>query len=435
MEQEYREHTVAVYSSELERLSLRQMYQSQYQHQEEQQHACRTQESFLLSYRTEDEVGILLRHELQLGLGSVQESLSLQATRTDGYLTLMYIISGTRQVFVQSQQHVDTHSLMRFHHVVQHVIGTVEEGNTSHCEYRNQEIVAEAGPQTVIHQESDHHRTEQQLHPYDVKRNDVGGEECKDERDAHRVAQDDESMLPVARIAVHQSCREDLHQQQHRELSHRGVGIPHRHVLVLDTHHKVNHHRDSGKEDGTRHSLAVKHQEEGGIYQCRTRLALSHDTYHRQNDDAHSRHEMLHLMDIESIAAHKLRHSQRRSKLTELGRLQSQRSQHQPGVRTLDAMRIEYRGKKQQYQHGIDHVGEGIEKTVVHHQDDEAQRNGGTYPYNLHTRTGTQTEDIVVAIGIAGTADTDPAEAEQCQIDADGPPVERTENTSWLFII
>ena len=98
-------------------------------------------------------------------------------------------------------------------------------------------------------------------------------------------------------------------------------------------------------------------------------------------------------------------------------------------------MRIEYRGKKQQYQHGIDHVGEGIEKTVVHHQDDEAQCDGGTYPYNLHTRTGTQTEDIVVAIGIAGTADTDPAEAEQCQIEADGPPVERTENTSWLFII
>ncbi len=31
MEQEYREHTVAVYSPELERLSLRQMYQSQYQ--------------------------------------------------------------------------------------------------------------------------------------------------------------------------------------------------------------------------------------------------------------------------------------------------------------------------------------------------------------------------------------------------------------------
>ena len=242
-------------------------------------------------------------------------------------------------------------------------------------------------------------------------------------------------MLPVARIAVHQSCREDLHQQQHRELSHRGVGVPHHHILVLDTHHKVNHHRDSGKEDGTRHSLAVKHQEEGGINQSRTRLTLSHNTNHRQKNDAHSRHKMLHFLDIESIAAHKLRHSQRRSKLTELGRLQSQRSQHQPGVRTLDAMRIEYRGKKQQYQHGIDHVGEGIENPVVHHQNDEAQRYGGTYPYNLHTRTGTQTEDIIVAIGIAGTADTDPAEAEQCQIDADGPPVERTENTSWLFII
>ncbi len=53
-------------------------------------------------------------------------------------------------------------------------------------------------------------------------------------------------------------------------------------------------------------------------------------------------------MDVETIAGHKLRHSQRRGELTKLGRLQSQRSKHQPGVGALDAMRVEYGGKEQQ---------------------------------------------------------------------------------------
>ena len=83
---------------------------------------------------------------------------------------------------------------------------------------------------------------------------------------------------------------------------------------------------------------------------------------------------MLHVVYIETIARHKLRHSQCRSKLTKLGRLQSERSENQPGMRTLDAVRIEYRGKEQQYQHAIDDIREGIEKPVVHHQDNKAHQ-------------------------------------------------------------
>ena len=104
-------------------------------------------------------------------------------------------------------------------------------------------------------------------------------------------------------------------------------------------------------------------------------------------------------------------------------------------MRTLDAVRIEYRGKEQQYQHAIDDIREGIEKPVVHHQDNKAQGDGSANPHNLHARTGTQTENIIVTIGVAGTADANPAKAEQRQIDADGPPVKRTEYTSRLFII
>ena len=287
----------------------------------------------------------------------------------------------------------------------------------------------------MIYQETYHQRTEQKLNPYDVERNDKGGEKRHYQRDAQRIGQDNQRMLLVARIGIHHARREYLHQQEHRKLTHRGIGIPHHHILVLDAHHEVGNHRDTRKQHRSRHSLAVKHQEEGGIHQRRTRFPLSHDADHRQQNDAHRRHEMLHVVDVETIARHKLRHSQRRSKLTKLGRLQSERSENQPGMRTLDAVRVEYRGKKQQYQHAIDDIREGIEKPVVHHQDNKAQGDGSANPHNLHARTGTQTENIIVTIGVAGTADANPAKAEQRQIDADGPPVKRTEYTSRLFII
>ena len=416
-------------------MPLCQFYQPQYQQQEKQQHTCRTHEAFLLSHRAEDKVGILLWHELQLGLGSVEESLALQTARTDGNLTLMHIISGTSQILIQSQKHIDTHSLVRLHHVVQHVVGTVEEGNGTQREDGYQEIIPESRSQSVIYQETYHQCTEQQLNPYDIERDDEGGEKRHYQRDTDRICQNNQRMLLVARIGIHHARREYLHQQQHRKLTHRGIGIPHQHILVLDAHHKVGYHRDTRKQHGSRHSLAIEHQEEGGINQCRARFSLSHDADHRQQDDAHRRHEMLHVVDIETIARHKLRHSQCRSKLTKLGRLQSERSENQPGMRTLDAVRIEYRGKEQQYQHAIDDIREGIEKPVVHHQDNKAQGDGSANPHNLHARTGTQTENIIVTIGVAGTADADPAKAEQRQIDADGPPVKRTEYTSRLFII
>ena len=104
MEEEYRQDTIAVDTPEFIRLPLSQMYQPQYQSQEKQQHACRTEETFLLAYRTEDKVSILLRHELQLGLRSIEETFALKSAGTNGYLTLMHVISRTSQIFIQSQQ-------------------------------------------------------------------------------------------------------------------------------------------------------------------------------------------------------------------------------------------------------------------------------------------------------------------------------------------
>ena len=102
MKEEHTQNTITIDSPKLEGLSLCQMNQPQYQCQEEQKHTGRTEESFLLSYRTEDKVSILLWHELQLSLRSVQKSLTLQTTRSDSNLTLMNIVTCTSQVFIQA---------------------------------------------------------------------------------------------------------------------------------------------------------------------------------------------------------------------------------------------------------------------------------------------------------------------------------------------
>ena len=102
VEQEDAQHAIAVDASEGVRLALRQMDKPQYQRQEKQQHTSRSYEAFLLTDGTEDEVGVLFRHKLQLCLRAIEEALALQTTGTDGYLTLMHVIASTLQVFLQS---------------------------------------------------------------------------------------------------------------------------------------------------------------------------------------------------------------------------------------------------------------------------------------------------------------------------------------------
>ena len=177
------------------------------------------------------------------------------------------------------------------------------------------------------------------------------------------------------------------------------------------------------------HSFTIEHKEEGRIDKCRTRLALSHDTYHRKDNDKGCSKEVFHAMNIEAIARHKLGNGKSRSKLGKLGWLQTQRSKHKPRTGTLDTMRIEDGGKEQQYQGGIDDIREGVVEPVIEQQDNETERDGGSYPDNLHSRTRTKTENIIVAIGIAGTTDTYPSKGEKRQINAYRPPVERTKHT------
>ena len=58
--------------------------------------------AFFLAYGAEDEVGVLFRHEFQLGLCSVQEAFASKTTRSYGYLALVNVVAGTGQVVIQT---------------------------------------------------------------------------------------------------------------------------------------------------------------------------------------------------------------------------------------------------------------------------------------------------------------------------------------------
>ena len=81
-------------------------------------------------------------------------------------------------------------------------------------------------------------------------------------------------------------------------------------------------------------------------------------------------------------------------------------------------------GAKQQYQHHTeDNKGKHIVIAVIKHQQDETQHNRGANPHDLHAGTCIETEDVGIAIRIAGTTDTYPPEREQGQVDDNRPPV------------
>lgn len=55
-------------------------------------------------------------------------------------------------------------------------------------------------------------------------------------------------------------------------------------------------------------------------------------------------------------------------------------------------MRVEDGYKEQQQQQGVDDIGKGVVETVVEHEQHKAQDERRAYPYDLHTRTGGETE-------------------------------------------
>ena len=152
MKQKDAKHTITIDSSELERLTLSQMDETQDERQEQQQHTSRPQKAFFLTHGAENEVSVLFRHETQLGLRAIEKPLAPETAGTNGYLALVNIITCSSQVFIKTKQHIDPHTLMGLHDIVEHIVGTIEKRYGTYRKQAYQKVMVDLCGQSCIDQ-------------------------------------------------------------------------------------------------------------------------------------------------------------------------------------------------------------------------------------------------------------------------------------------
>ena len=313
--------------------------------------------------------------------------------------------------------------------------GRIEEDNGTQREERDKEIIVQPEAHALKEEVTDEGGTDDELHPHQIERYDILREEQEGQSGSCGVAQHVERLLLVVAVHIHHGRAEYLYEQQHHKLAHGGGRIEEQHRLIAYAHHKIDDHGHTGEEDAARHALAVEHQEEREVDQCRPRLLLQHDEEHGHEHNAAGHGKILHPVDVEAEGAHKLADGQRRGEFGKLRRLHPKRSEHNPRPGALDLHRIEDGGEEQEEQESVDDIGKAVVVAVVEQQDDESEHKRRPYPHYLHAGPGGEAEDIRLLVGVAGTAHAEPSEDQQCHIDADGPPVERAQHTGLLICL
>ena len=193
----------------------------------------------------------------------------------------MDIVTGSGEVFLESQEHIDAHTLVGLHHIVEHIVGRVEEKHRADTEQRDVEEAADAGGKPLIDEENRHGDDGGKLYPHDVEGYDEAGCEGGYEGGGSHGYGHDAHGLGRLAVGGDHAGSENLRQQQDDILAHRGGGVHEHHVLVLDADDKIDDHRHTRKEDAALHAFAVEHQEKREVNQRRASLLLPDDEEHR----------------------------------------------------------------------------------------------------------------------------------------------------------
>ena len=111
--------TVAVYSRERLPASLSILDYPPHQEYIEQDDEGTSDKSPFFTDGAEDEVRALFRDESLCGLSTIEISFACQSARSDGNHGLVHVVSYSRRVFLHSEKHLDTLSLVVLKHVVE----------------------------------------------------------------------------------------------------------------------------------------------------------------------------------------------------------------------------------------------------------------------------------------------------------------------------
>ena len=159
-----------------------------------------SEEPLFLAYGTEDEVGVLLRHILELRLSTIEESLATKSTRTDGYLGLNDIISCPARVVFHTQKHANTRLLVRFHDIVQDIVGRVVQGKSTKSKEGDVNItrtpILHSQPDKIGRREEEYGK----LNPSDVEGKHILAEEKGSKRQADAIEKNEEERRKTTRI-------------------------------------------------------------------------------------------------------------------------------------------------------------------------------------------------------------------------------------------
>ena len=244
-------------------MPLGQHQQPQDKRPEEQQYADGSDEALLFADGAEDEIGLLLGHVAELGLGAFEETFAVQSARADGYLRLVDVVADVLDVFLHAQHHADALLLIVLEHVVEDVVGGVVVAHGTHGKQRDEEVHGASRGEVAEQQPYGDEAAETNLHPADVERNEVARGKQGGDGDGHGNGYDDEGPAAVVGIdAQHDGC-DDGDERHDDEESDVGGDVGKEASALADAHHEEDDGAEPDEQERARHSLAVEDEEEG----------------------------------------------------------------------------------------------------------------------------------------------------------------------------
>ncbi len=119
--------TVGINSRECCRLTFRQGYHTQNQHQKQRHHAHSADKTLLLSDCAENKIGVLFRHIFQFCLRAFQKTFAEETARADCDFRLVDIVSRPPEILLDAERDLYSHLLMRLEHIQENIVDREQE--------------------------------------------------------------------------------------------------------------------------------------------------------------------------------------------------------------------------------------------------------------------------------------------------------------------
>ena len=178
---------------------------------------------------------------------------------------MVHVIASTGKIFFQSKQHVDAHTLMRFHHFVKYIVYRIEEHYRANGKECHIEIVANARAKPTVKKPTHQGGCQHKLHDGYIESHNVLRHEQTDTREEYSERNKARCSAAIVGVATHHASRKQLNKEQNDETSERRWRLPKHYFFETNAHNEVYNHRHAREKETARHAFAIEHEEERDI--------------------------------------------------------------------------------------------------------------------------------------------------------------------------